>query len=269
MNKMNQIEHAFAKIENAFAKRKALITFITAGDPDLETTASMLKTLADSGADLIEIGIPFSDPVAEGPVIQAADERALSAGCTVDRIFDMIRQVSADINIPLVFMTYINPVFAYGKRCFLETCAEIGISGIIVPDLPFEEKDELAGLCQENQLALISMISPTSDQRVSAIASEAEGFVYCVSSLGVTGMRQQIEVNVSQMVSRVRAVSTIPCAIGFGISNAKQAASMARQADGVIIGSAIVDLIGRHGKAAHVPVATFIKSIRQSIDAIE
>jgi tryptophan synthase alpha chain len=254
------------RIQAAFKKRKALIAFITGGDPDLETTARLIDAMAQAGADLIEIGIPFSDPVAEGPVIQAADARALAAGCTVDRLFDMVSRISARVPVPLLFMTYINPVFAYGKERFMARCAQSGIAGIIVPDLPFEEKQELADVCQAHNVSLIAMIAPTSGDRIAAIAGEAEGFVYGVSSLGVTGVRSEIKTDIRSMLAQVRAVTSVPCAVGFGVSTPDQAEAIARVADGVIVGSAIVRIVAEYGRASVEPVQAYIRSMRNAID---
>jgi len=253
-------------IQSAFRKRKALIAFITGGDPDLQTTARLIEAMALSGADLIEIGIPFSDPVAEGPVIQAADTRALAAGCTVDSLFDMVSHIRDRVPVPLLFMTYINPVFAYGKESFMTRCARSGIAGVIVPDLPFEEKGELADACQAHGVSLISMIAPTSGDRIAAIARNAEGFVYGVSSLGVTGVRSEIKTDIPSMLAKVRAVTSVPCAVGFGVSTPEQAGAIARVADGVIVGSAIVRIIAEHKRASIEPVQSFIRSLRKAID---
>lgn len=252
-------------IKSAFKNGKAFIAFITAGDPTLETTEALILAMEQAGADLIEIGIPFSDPVAEGEAIQGADRRALTAGATTDQIFDMIKRVKEKVNIPLVFMTYINPVFTYGVSRFMQKCSNCGISGIIIPDLPFEEKEEVLPACMEHGITLISMIAPTSHERISKIAAQAEGFVYCVSSLGVTGVRSAITTDIGEMVSLVKEVTDTPCAIGFGISTPEQAAAMSKFADGVIVGSAIVKLIAQYGTGSVTPVSDYVKSIKQAI----
>ena len=220
------------KIADAFANGKAFIPFLTCGDPDLETTEKLIGAIAEAGADLIELGIPFSDPTAEGPVIQDANLRALSVGTTTDKIFDMVRRVRQTVSIPMVFMTYANVIFSYGADRFLKTAAEIGMNGIIVPDVPFEEKQEFEPLCQKYGLDQISMIAPTSHDRIRAIAEQANGFLYCVSSLGVTGTRTAITTDIGAMVKLVKEVKDIPCSVGFGISTPEQAESMCRQADG-------------------------------------
>lgn len=252
------------KIADAFANGKAFIPFLTCGDPDLETTEKLISAIADAGADLIELGIPFSDPTAEGPVIQDANLRALSGGVTTDKIFDMVRRVRQTVSIPMVFMTYANVIFSYGAEKFLKTAAEIGMNGIIVPDVPFEEKQEFEPLCKKYGLAQISMIAPTSHDRIRAIAEQAEGFLYCVSSLGVTGTRSNITTDIGAMVKLVKEVNDIPCAVGFGISTPEQAESMCRQADGAIVGSAIVKLIAKYGCDSVQPVAEYVKSIKDA-----
>lgn len=206
------------KISEAFENKKAFIPFITGGDPSLDVTKKLILAMQEAGADLIEVGIPFSDPIAEGPVIQEADERALSAGCTLDKLFDAIKEVKDEIHIPMVFMTYVNPIFTYGKEKFMQRCVECGMAGVIVPDVPFEEKGELSGVCKEYGIELVSLIAPTSHERIKMIAKEAEGFLYCVSSLGVTGVRKQITTNIGEMIEKVREVTDIPCAVGFGIA---------------------------------------------------
>ncbi len=257
------------KIADAFAAGKAFIPFLTCGDPDLETTEKLIGAMAEAGADLIELGIPFSDPTAEGPVIQDANLRALSAGTTTDKIFDMVRRVRKTISIPMVFMTYANVIFSYGADRFLQTAAEIGMNGIIVPDVPFEEKQEFEPLCQKYGLAQISMIAPTSHDRIRAIAEQANGFLYCVSSLGVTGTRSSITTDIGAMVKLVKEVKDIPCAVGFGISTPEQAESMCRQADGAIVGSAIVKLIAQYGRDSVQPVADYVRSMKNACRSAE
>lgn len=250
------------KIADAFANGKAFIPFLTCGDPDLETTEKLIGAIAEAGADLIELGIPFSDPTAEGPVIQDANLRALSAGTTTDKIFDMVRRVRQTVSIPMVFMTYANVIFSYGADRFLKTAAEIGMNGIIVPDVPFEEKQEFEPLCQKYGLAQISMVAPTSHDRIRAIAEQANGFLYCVSSLGVTGTRTAITTDIGAMVKLVKEVKDIPCAVGFGISTPEQAKSMCRQADGAIVGSAIVKLIAQYGRDSVQSVADYVRTMK-------
>lgn len=254
-----------SKIREAFQNGKAFIPFITCGDPDLETTIKVVKACVENGADLVELGIPFSDPTAEGPVIQEANLRALTGGVTADKIFDMVSAVRKEVSVPLVFMTYANVVYSYGIERFAKKAAEVGMDGLILPDVPFEEKEEFAPACRKYGLDLISLIAPTSHERISMIAKEAEGFVYCVSSLGVTGMRSEITTDVGAMVELVKSVSDIPAAIGFGISGPEQAAKMAAVSDGVIVGSAIVKIIGQYGREAVPYVAEFVKRMKDAI----
>ena len=253
------------KTRQAFADGKAFIPFLTAGDPNLDITETLILEMAAQGADLIEIGIPFSDPVAEGPVIQNADERSLSAGTTTDLIFDMVERVRQRTDVPLAFMTYINPVFTYGSDRFVKRSAQLGVDALIVPDMPFEEKGELQPYCTEYGVDLVLLIAPTSKERIRMIAEEAEGFLYCVSSLGVTGVRSAITTDVGEMISLVREVSDIPCAIGFGISTPEQAADMAARADGAIVGSAIVRLVAEHGKACGPYVSRYVKEMADAV----
>ena len=253
------------KIRQAFGNGKAFIPFITCGDPDVETTMACVREMVKAGADLIELGIPFSDPTAEGPVIQGANLRALTGGVTTDRIFDMVRELRKDVAVPMVFMTYANVVFSYGAERFISTCAGIGIDGLILPDLPFEEKEEFLSVCRAHGVALISLIAPTSANRVAMIAKEAEGFIYLVSCLGVTGVRSSITTDLGPIVRTIRENTDVPCAVGFGISNPEQAKAMAKEADGVIVGSAIVKLIAQYGKDAAAPVGAFVKEMKDAV----
>ena len=253
------------RIENAFKNGKAFIPFITCGDPDLETTAAAVRAAVKSGADLIELGIPFSDPTAEGPVIQGANIRALKGGVKTDMIFELVRELRTDVTVPMVFMTYANVVFSYGAEKFISTCAEIGIDGLILPDIPFEEKDEFLPICRRYDVALISLIAPTSENRIGMIAKEAEGFIYIVSSLGVTGMRSEINTDLESIVSIIRQNTDVPCAIGFGISTPEQAKKMAAVADGAIVGSAIVKLLEKHGKDAPRYIGEYIKEMKAAV----
>ena len=254
-------------ISKAFANGKAFIPFITCGDPDLETTEECVVRMQEAGASLIELGIPFSDPTAEGPVIMEASIRALEAGATTDKIFDMALRLRRDrgVSVPMVFMTYANVVFSYGIARFCERAKECDISGFILPDVPFEEKEEFAGVMRKYGLDFVSLIAPTSEDRIAKIASGAEGFIYIVSSLGVTGVRSSINTDIASLVKQVKASSRVPCAIGFGISTPEQARSMSMHADGVIVGSAIVKLIAEHGKEAPQYVYEYVKSM---VDAI-
>ena len=254
-----------SNIKKAFENKKAFIPFITCGDPDLETTAKIVREAVANGASLVELGIPFSDPTAEGPVIQGANLRALNGGVTTDKIFDLVRDLRKDVTVPMVFMTYANVVFSYGSDRFFKTCSEVGIDGIILPDLPFEEKEEFLDDCHKYGVDLISLIAPTSKDRIAMIAKEAEGFIYLVSSLGVTGTRTEINTDLESIVKIIRENSTVPCAIGFGISTPEQAKKMASVSDGAIVGSAIIKIMEKYGKESPKYVGEYVKTM---VDAI-
>lgn len=254
-----------SNIAKAFENGKAFIPFVTCGDPSLDVTEEIVYAMVEAGADLIELGIPFSDPTAEGPVIQGANIRALAGGVTTDRVFDLVKRLRRKVDIPMVFMTYANVVFSYGSERFISTCRDIGIDGLILPDIPYEEKDEFDGICKKYDLDLISLIAPTSHDRISMIASEANGFVYCVSSLGVTGTRTSITTDIGAMVDLVKKAKDIPCAVGFGISTPEQAKQMADKADGVIVGSAIVKLCAQYGRDCVPYVKEYVKSMKDAI----
>lgn len=253
------------RVAQAFKNGKAFIPFITAGDPSLAVTEQLVLEMAQAGAALIELGIPFSDPVAEGPVIQAADNRALANGTTTDKIFAMVENIRKTCDVPLAFMTYMNPIFVYGSERFMSNCRKVGVDAIIVPDLPFEEKAELQPYCEEYGVKLIAMIAPSSHDRIRMIASAAQGFVYCVSSMGVTGERQEIKNDAADMIKMVKAVKDIPCAVGFGISTPEQARQLAGHADGIIIGSAIVKIIGQYGQNCVPRVTEYVRSMKKAI----
>lgn len=255
-----------SKISQAFKNGKAFIPFITCGDPDLETTKKCVLEMVKAGADLVELGIPFSDPTAEGPVIQEANERALKAGVTTDKIFDFVKDLRKETDVPMVFMTYANVVFSYGSERFMKNCKEVGIDGVILPDLPYEEKEEFLPVCHEYGVDLISLIAPTSKDRIAMIAKEAEGFIYLVSSLGVTGMRSEITTDLDSIVKLIRENSKVPCAIGFGISKPEQAAKMAAISDGAIVGSAIIKLINEDKDTAPQRVGEYVKSMKDAVD---
>ena len=254
-----------SKIASAFLNKKAFIPFITCGDPDLKTTAAAVREMVKNGADLIELGIPFSDPTAEGPVIQAANLRALTGGVTTDQIFDMVKDLRKDVSVPMVFMTYANVVFSYGAEKFISTCQEIGIDGRILPDLPFEEKEDFLPLCYTYGVDLVSLIAPTSENRIVMIAKEAEGFLYIVSSLGVTGTRSEIKTDLKSIIDVVRQNTEVPCAIGFGISTPEQAKKMADIADGAIVGSAIIKLLAQYGTDAPAHIGKYVKAMKDAL----
>lgn len=253
------------EIKKAFSNGKAFIAFITCGDPTLEATEQIVYALERAGTDLIELGIPFSDPTAEGPIIQGANLRALSNGATTDKVFEMVARIRKKSRIPMVFMTYANVVFSYGMERFCYRMAETNMSGLILPDVPFEEKEEFDQECKKYGIDLISMIAPTSHERIRNIAEDAQGFIYCVSSLGVTGLRSEIETDIEGMVRRVRAVTDTPIAVGFGISTAEQAKKMADQSDGVIVGSAIVRIIETYGEEAPMHVEAYVRSMVEAL----
>lgn len=252
-------------ISKAFENGKAFIGFVTAGDPDLETSKKIMLKMARAGCDLIEIGIPFSDPIAEGPVIQEADLRSLAGGTTTDKVFALAAELSKEADIPLVFMTYLNVLFKYGYDKFLENAKNSGISGVIVPDLPFEEKEELRSVADKYGIDVISLIAPTSESRIQMIAKEAKGFIYEVSSLGVTGVRSEIKTDLRAITESIKAVTDIPVAIGFGINTPEQAARVCEYADGVIVGSAIVKIVAQYGKDAPAYVYDYVKSMKDAI----
>ena len=254
-----------SKIAAAFDHGKAFIAFITCGDPDLETTGRAVRAAVANGADLIELGIPFSDPTAEGPVIQEANLRALKAGTTTDRIFDFVQELRRDVTVPMVFMTYANVIFSYGAEKFISTCEKIGIDGLILPDLPFEEKEEFLPLCRQYHVDLVSLIAPTSENRVAMIAREAEGFIYLVSSLGVTGTRSEITTDLKPIIRPIRENAKVPVAIGFGISQPEQAKAMAAISDGAIVGSAIEKILAQYGKDAPEHIGVYVNSMKKAV----
>ncbi|MBO4347640.1 MAG: tryptophan synthase subunit alpha [Lachnospiraceae bacterium] len=257
-----------SNIKSAFENKKAFIPFITCGDPDLDTTKEIVKEAVKNGASLIELGIPFSDPTAEGPVIQGANIRALAGGVTTDKIFDLVRDLRKEVTIPMVFMTYANVVYSYGSDKFIKTCSEIGIDGIILPDLPFEEKEEFLPECDKYGVDLISLIAPTSENRIAMIAKEAKGFIYVVSSLGVTGTRSEIKTDLESIVKVVRESTDTPCAIGFGISTPEQAKKMASVSDGAIVGSAIIKIMEKYGKESPKYVGEYVRSMVDAVNSL-
>ena len=255
-----------SRIQEAFKGKKAFIPFVTCGDPDLETTKQIVYEMEKAGAALIELGIPFSDPTAEGPVIQGANLRALTGGVTTDKIFDMVKEIRQNTQIPLVFMTYANVVFSYGTERFLEKAKNVGMDGLILPDVPFEEKEEFDTVCKKYGIDLISLIAPTSHERIKMIAKKAQGYIYCVSSLGVTGVRSEIKTDIGAMVKAVRETTDVPCAVGFGIATPEQAYKMAKVSDGAIVGSAIVKIIAKYGKDSVPYVGDYVKSMKEAVE---
>ncbi|MCL2701735.1 MAG: tryptophan synthase subunit alpha [Phycisphaerae bacterium] len=253
------------KIGEAFRDKKAFIAYLMAGDPNLAVSAELILAAQAAGADLVEIGIPFSDPIAEGEVIQAASVRALAAGTRLDGVFDMVASIRDRMRVPMVFMTYLNPVFVYGYERFFARCAAIGIGGIIIPDMPFEEQGEAKAVARRHGVEIVTLVAPTSAARTAAIARDAEGFIYLVSSMGVTGVRSEITTDLSSIVADIRNVTAIPVAIGFGISSPEQAAKYSAIADGVIVGSALVRIIGEHGMKAKQPLCELIRTMKDEM----
>ncbi|WP_283679279.1 tryptophan synthase subunit alpha [Lentilactobacillus sp. Marseille-Q4993] len=256
-----------SNLADQFKNRKAFIPFVVADDPDFDTTVANIVALANGGADIVELGIPFSDPVADGPVIQKADLRAFDAGVTTEKVFEIVAAARKLTSVPIVFLTYLNIPFKYGYERFLNRCVELNISGLVIPDLPFESKDEIDRYAKPLGIDIISLITPTSKDRVEMIAKEASGFIYVVSSEGITGERDEFYNDLKALIARIRAVTDVPLAIGFGVHTPEQAKSMADIADGVIIGSAIVEVVGQNGKDAPKAVEQFVREIRQGVDA--
>ncbi|MDR3053295.1 MAG: tryptophan synthase subunit alpha [Coriobacteriales bacterium] len=256
-----------SRIPNAFAKGTAFIGFVTGGDPSPAQSEAYILSMIKAGADLIEIGIPFSDPIAEGPVIQEANLRALAAGTTVDTLFALVRSLRRTTDVPLVFLSYLNPVLHYGYERFFATCQEAGIDGIIIPDLPFDEKDELQAIAAAHDVDLISLIAPTSANRIANIARDATGFIYLVSSLGVTGVRSEITTDLESIVRVIRSATDVPVAVGFGIHSPEQAHAVAKLADGVIVGSAIVKQIAADPAGASNKLYEYVREMKAALGA--
>lgn len=254
-----------SRISEAFNHKKAFIAFLTAGDPVMEKTVEYILELEKAGASLVEIGIPFSDPMAEGPVIQEANIRALSNGMTTDKVFEIVKEVRKVSNIPLCLMTYLNPVFHFGYDNFFKKCQDVGVDGIIIPDCPYEESKEVSDVCYQYGVDLISMIAPTSKDRTLEIASKAKGFIYLVSSMGITGMRSNIVTDIEGIVESIKSVTDTPVAVGFGINSPQQVKHFGNIADGVIVGSAIVNIIKEHGQNAHQPLFDYVRSLTDEL----
>ncbi len=257
-----------SKIKNAFKDGKAFIAFITAGYPSLEKTEEFILTAEKAGADLVEIGIPFSDPIADGPVIQEANVHALKNNVTTDDVFDLVASLREKTSLPLVFLTYLNPVYKYGYEKFLMRCEQLGVDGLIIPELPFEEKGELAPLAKEHDVDIISLIAPTSEQRIKTIAEDSSGFLYVVASMGVTGVRTEIKTDLPSILKAVKTASDTPAAVGFGINTPEQAKTISQYADGVIVGSAIMKIIAEHGENAAPYIYDYIASMKNAIRSI-
>lgn len=245
---MNRINRTFKRLKRE--GKTAFIAYITAGDPNLASTGDIVLSLEKAGVDIVELGIPFSDPLADGPVIQQASYRALKNGATLKKIFAVTQRLRTRTDIPIVFMTYFNPVLQYGLKKFFVSCVNAGVDGVIVPDLPYEEAGELIRLGRRHGVATIFLAAPTSTQRrLAKIAANSSGFIYYVSLTGVTGARSTLPRDVVSNVRRIQAMTDKPVAVGFGVSDTSQARMLAGAADGVIVGSAIVKIIGEGKKA--------------------
>ena len=254
-----------SRINQAFQDHKAFIAFLTAGDPTLEKSEEYILTMVEAGADLIEIGIPFSDPIAEGVVIQDANIRALSHGCTTDQVFELVAKIRQKTQVPICFLCYLNSVFKYGYERFFTRCEEVGVDGMIIPDMPYEEKGEAKAVANAHGVDIISLIAPTSEQRIRMIASEGEGFLYIVSSLGVTGVRAEIKTDLASILAAVKEATDVPAAVGFGIHSPEQARAVCQVADGAIVGSAIVKIIEQYGENAAKPLYDYVKSMKEAV----
>ena len=254
--------------QNRLQNKKALITFIVGGDPSIETTEEMIYAMVEAGADSVEIGIPCSDPVADGPVIQASNRRALANGTTEEQVFEMLVRVRRKVQVPLILMAYLSTIYANGKEQFLSACRDSGVNGIIVPDMCFDKQRELPSDCAKFGIDFISKVAPFSNEQIAMIAKEAKGFLYCASSLGVTGMQSEIDADIERVVAQAKKFTDIPCLIGFGISNPDQARVMATISDGVMVGSAIVKIIEEHGNDCVEPVKTFVKALKEAIESV-
>ena len=260
---MNRIEKCFSDLKEK--NEKALITFITAGDPDLETTEKAVFEMFDNGADIIELGVPFSDPVAEGVTIQKSSLRSLKNGTNLTKIFETVKRIREKTEKPLILMMYINTIFVYGTDRFFADCKQYGIDGVIVPDMPFEERDEVQEFAEKYGVLNINLVAPTSRNRIEKIASESKGFLYCVSSTGVTGVRSGYTTDFDDFFGTIRKYAKCPCAVGFGISGPEQAKKMSGYCDGVIVGSAIVRIFEEKGSEASKAAGEFVKSLKDAL----
>ncbi|MDR1571211.1 MAG: tryptophan synthase subunit alpha [Clostridiales Family XIII bacterium] len=258
-----------SRIADAFGRGKVFVAYLMAGDPSLAHTREFILEMERAGAGIIELGIPFSDPIAEGETIQGANLRAMASGTDMRGAFRLAASLKGELSAPLLFMTYANPVFAYGYGKFFAECAECGVSGVILPDMPFEEQGELSEHADRSGVDVITLVAPTSGERAVRIARAARGYLYLVSSMGVTGARDEIDPGVQARVSEIKRCADIPVAVGFGIHSPSQAAELSRFADGVIVGSAIVDIIARNGESAAGPLADYVRLMKAAMDAAE
>ena len=264
---MNRIDEKFDELKKM--GKKALITFVTAGDPDIRTTKDIVREMVANGADIVELGVPFSDPVAEGPVIQAANVRALSKGLKIDDIMAAVRDLRSDTKIPLLYLLYFNSVLRYGIGRFFENCKASGIDGVIIPDLPFEERKEIEEFANANDIIVITLVSPVSGDRIETIARDARGFLYCVSSLGVTGVRKDFNTDFDEFFAHIDKATDIPKALGFGISSVEQVNALKNYCDGVIVGSAIVKIIENSLQPVEAKknIGVYVKLLREALDS--
>ncbi len=262
---MNRIDEKFTELKKA--GKKALITFVTAGDPDLETTAAIVREMVQKGADIVELGVPFSDPIAEGPVIQAANARALAKGLKIKDIMGLVESLREDVQVPLIYLLYYNSILQYGPERFFEECRASGIDGVIIPDLPFEERDEAEEYAANSGITIITLVSPVSGERTEKIARNAKGFLYCVSSLGVTGMRNDFSTDFNEFFSFINSATGIPKALGFGISTAEQVNALKGYCDGLIVGSAIIRTIEKSSSPAEAVknAGEFVERLKSAI----
>ena len=274
MGKLKRTGKGQGRIAGLFARlreknSKALITFVTAGDPDLATTGDIVEQLEKSGADLIELGIPFSDPMADGPTIQASSERAIEAGANLNGVLELVAKIRKNSDIPILLFGYYNPIFAYGVERFAKKARIVGADGVLIVDLPPEESGELKTELDNNGLDLIFLLTPTSDDsRMALVAKQASGFIYYVSLTGVTGARSSVSGAVSGAVKRIRRFTDLPIAVGFGISNPRQARTVATSADGVVVGSAIINLIEKNAYSKYLArrVGSFVSTLKKGIE---
>lgn len=258
----NRIDEKFAQLKAQ--GRKALITYIVAGDGGFDLTEEAILAMEQSGVDIIEIGVPFSDPIAEGPVIQMASQRALQGGTTLKGVFGLVERLREKTDMPLLLMLYANTIYRTGKEYFFETCRRVGIDGVIVPDLPFEEHDEFREAARANGIYNISLVTPASKGRIAKIAAAAEGFLYCVSSVGVTGMRESFDTDFAEFFDEVKRSVQIPYCVGFGIRNGETAGKMAAYCDGAIVGSAVVNKCA--GEHAVAEIRALCTDLREGLD---
>lgn len=252
-------------LKEAFAKENTFVGFTVAGDPSIDKSIEYVVAMANAGADVVELGIPFSDPVADGPVIQAADLRAFAAEITTDKIFTMVERIREQTDVPLVFLSYANKIFDYGYEEFYDRCEALGVNGTVIPDLPVEERGEVAEIANRHHVSIIPLVAPTSGDRIEKIVKDSTGFIYLVSSLGVTGMRDQVSNQLQTTIKKIKQVTDTPVAVGFGIHTPEQAQEMNQLADGAIVGSAIVKLIEENPQNAAPKITEFVTAMKNGV----